>query len=383
MNRLLLWIAICISLSSCTNWPSIGYFENTTKHTKERIEFKQHYNYLNLHFSVANLRGAQTCTPAYVKTVENINSRVEKAIAVEDPRDIKIEMAILEKNITNLVVQLNRMTSSTNCAQPARLLTSNFVHPLIYQLDLLLYCGPQFEEGNAILTEEYKVCLRQVSFLLLDNPDIIIEYTKYRLFEKTISPKTAQSNMNYTNNIVTHNVATIVDKENEKLGNSIINSTVNPNDEDYNDIMRQYLLFEQVPSVSVQQISRLKLDLDQEHNPVQIHEVDTIDAGHKKSQLSAVDDYATSLEDVELLNLRTDVILGYVLSITADPQRHKVINEDLRLSSTTSVTPVISTILWQSKSSNQDVDHKVKNWRFLLNEGELFSDSSLPKGVAL
>lgn len=377
MNRLLLWIAMCISLSSCTNWPKIGYFENTTKHTQERIQFKQHYNYLNLHFSVANLRGAQTCTPAYAKTVANINSRVEKAIAVEDPKDIKIEMAILEKNITNLIVHLNRMTSSTNCAQPSRLLSSTFVHPLIYQLDLLLYCGPQFEEGNAILTEEYKVCLRQVSFLLLDNPEIIIEYTKYRLFENRISQKTAQSNINYTNNIVTHNVTSIVDKESENLA-----ATVNENDEDYNDIMRQYLLFEQVPSVSVQQISRLQLDLEQVHNPIQIHEIATTDARQNQAQLSTVDDYATSLKDVELLNLRTDVILDYVLNITTDPQRHKVIYEDLRLSSTTSVTPVISTLLWQSKH-NQDVDHKVKNWRFLLNEDELFSDASLPKGVAL
>ncbi|WP_017222216.1 hypothetical protein [Moritella dasanensis] len=377
MNRLLLWTAICIFLSSCTNWPSVGYFENTTKHTEERIQFKQHYDYLNLHFSVANLRGAQTCTPAYVKTVENINSRVEKAIAVEDPRDVKIEIAILEKNITNLIVHLNRVSSNTNCAQPPRLFTSSFVHPLIYQLDLLLYCAPQFEEGNATLTEEYKVCLRQVSFLLLDNPEIIIEYTKYRLFENSISPKKSQSNINYTNNIVTHNVTTIVDKESENLA-----VTVNQNDEDYNDIMRQYLLFEQVPGVSVQQISRSQLDLDQVHNPVQIHEIAATDARQNQPQLSTVDDYATSLKDVELLNLRTDVILDYVLNITADPQRHKVIYEDLRLSSATSITPVISTLLWQSKH-NQDVDHKVKNWRFLLNEDELFSDASLPKGVAL
>ncbi|MFT5806959.1 MAG: hypothetical protein ACI9LG_001232 [Moritella dasanensis] len=377
MNRLLLWTAICISLSSCTNWPSIGYFENTTNHTEERIQFKQHYAYLNLHFSVANLRGAQMCTPAYVKTVENINSRVEKAIAVEDPRDVKIEIAILEKNITNLIVHLNRVTSNTNCAQPPRLLTSSFVHPLIYQLDLLLYCTPQFEEGNATLTEEYKVCLRQVSFLLLDNPDIVIEYTKYKLFEHSSSPTVELSKINYNNAIVNHNVATTVDKESE-----ILDITDNQNDDDYNEIMRQYLLFDQVPSVSVQQISRLQLNIVQEHSPVQIHQTDTSTELHKQAPKYVESGYATSLETVELLNLRTDVILDYVSNITADRQRHKIVFEDLRLSVIKSVTPVISTILWQSKG-NKDVNHKVKNWRFLLNEGELFSDAALPKGVAL
>ncbi|MFT7684391.1 MAG: hypothetical protein ACI935_003919 [Moritella dasanensis] len=377
MNRLLLWTAICIFLSSCTNWPSVGYFENTTIHTEERIQFKQHYDYLNLHFSVANLRGAQTCTPAYVKTVENINSRVEKAIAVEDPRDVKIEIAILEKNITNLILHLNRVTSNTNCAQPPRLVTSNFVHPLIYQLDLLLYCAPQFEEGNATLTEEYKVCLRQVSFLLLDNPDIVIEYTKYQLFEHSSSPTVELSKINYNNAIVNHNVVATVDKKSE-----ILDITDNQNDDDYNEIMRQYLLFDQVPSVSVQQISRLQLNIVQEHRPVQIHQTDTSTGVHRQAPKYAESDYATSLETVELLNLRTDVILDYVSSITADQQRHKITYEDLRLGVIKSVTPVISTILWQPKG-NLDVNHKVKNWRFLLNDGELFSDAALPKGVAL
>ncbi|PKH06556.1 hypothetical protein [Moritella sp. Urea-trap-13] len=377
MNRLLLWTAICVFLSSCTNWPSEGYFENTTIHTEERIQFKQHYDYLNLHFSVANLRGAKTCTPAYVKTVENINSRVEKAIFVEDPQDIKVEIAILEKNITNLIVYLNRISSHTNCAQPPRLLTANFVHPLIYQLDLLLYCSPQFEVGSAILTEEYKVCLRQVSFLLLDNPDIVIEYTKYQLFENSASAKVGQSNINYSKAIVTHNVTTVVVKTSE-----IMAVTDNRRDDDYNEIMRQYLLFDQVPSVNVQQVSRLQLNIEKEHTPVQIHETVTANESLRNTNQLAENDYATSLDDVELLNLRTDVILNYVSSITADPQRYKVIYEDLRLGTVTSLTPVISTLMWQSQG-NKDADHKVKHWRFLLSEGELFSDAALPKGVAL
>ncbi|QFI37730.1 hypothetical protein FR932_07630 [Moritella marina ATCC 15381] len=376
MNKLLLGIAMCLSLSlsACTNWPDEGYFTDLGAHTEERVLFKQHYDYLNLHLSVANLRGAQACIPAYVKTVNNINSRVAKSIEVEDPQDIKVEIAILEKHITNLVVQLNQVTSNTNCAQPSRILTSNFVHPLIYQLDLLLYCAPQFETGNAILTAEYKACLRQVSFLLLDNPKIVVEYTKYKLFENTVNKKSAQSNLNYNDAIVIHDMDTIVDDNAQPMEED-------KGVDDYNEIMRQYLLFEQVPSVNVEQLSRLQINIEQ-HTPVQIHEIDTSNEQIIFSNKLAVNTYATSLDDVELLNLRTDAIFNYLLNITAEPLRHKVLYEDLRRDAITSSTPIISTLMWQSEA-NQDVNHKVKDWRFLLNEGEQFNDASLFKGIAL
>jgi len=376
MNKLLLWIAICMSLSACTNWPKEGYFDTIAVHTEERIHFKQHYDYLNLHFSVANLRGAETCIPAYVKKVENINSRVEKSISVEDLEDVKVEMAILEQNITDLVVHLNRISSNTNCAQPPHLVASNFVHPLIYQLDLLLYCAPQFEENSVIMTELYKVCLRQVSFLLLDNPKIVIEYTKYKLFEDTTNPKIEELKLNYSKNIVVHNVDAIIDSSSEGLAVSDKSS-----DEDYNEIMRQYLLFDQVPSVNVQQLSRSQLNIDQEHAPVQIHEIQISNTDTNFNN-DVVEGFATSLDDVELLNLRIDAILNYVSSLAANVQQNKIVYEELRLGATPSLTPVISTLIWQSKN-NKDVDHKVKNWRFLLNDGESFSDAALPKGVAL
>lgn len=378
MNKLLLWMAIGVFLSSCTNWPREGYFDNTKRHTDERIQFKQHYDYLNLHFSVANLRGAQTCTPAYVKAVEKINSRVEKAIAVEDPQDIKIEIAILEKKITDLIVYLNRVTSNTNCAQPSRLLTSTFVHPLTYQLDLLLYCAPQFEADSAILTEQYKVCLRQVGFLLLENPEIIIEYTKYNLFEHGINPQDAESKISYSNTIVTHHIDAIITHDIE----AIVDNTQadKEGDENYNDVMRQYLLFDQVPSVNVQQLSRLQLNIEQEHTPIQIHEIQP--SNLEEPKYYAEGHYATSLDDVDLLNLRTDAIFSYVSNLIANVKQNKIIYEALRMDVTPTLTPVISTLMWQIKS-NKNVDHKVKNWRFLLSEGELFSDTALPKGVTL
>ena len=374
MNKLLLWIAICMSLSACTNWPKEGYFDNVAIHTEERIYFKQHYDYLNLHFSVANLRGAKTCIPAYVKKVESINSRVEKSISVEDLENVKVEMAILEQHITDLIVNLNTTSSNTNCAQPLQLFTSNFVHPLIYQLDLLLYCAPQFEEGNAIMTELYKVCLRQVSFLLLDNPKIVIEYTKYNLLKDPTSPKIDALTINYSKNIVVHNVDTIIDSSSEGIAVSAKSS-----DEDYNDIMRQYLLFDQIPSVNVQQLSRSQLIIEQQHTPAQIHE---IRLSNTKPHNYAEGRFATSLVNVELLNLRTDVILNYVSGLAANPTQNKVVYEELRLGATPPLAPVISTLIWQSKN-NKEVDHKVKNWRFLLNNGELFSDAALPKGVTL
>jgi len=374
MNKLLLWIAICMSLSACTNWPNEGYFDTVALHTEERIHFKQHYNYLNLHFSVANLRGAKTCIPAHVKKIEDINSRVEKSISVEDPENVKVEMVILEQNITDLVVHLNKVSSNTNCAQPPNLLTSNFVHPLIYQLDLLLYCAPQFDEGSAVMTALYKVCLRQVSFLLLDNPQIVIQYTKYKLLEGINTPKIEDLKINYNNNIVVHNVEAIVDSPSD-----VIAVSDKRPDQDYNEIMRQYLLFDQIPSVSVQQLSQLELNIEQEHNPIQIHEVQL---ANSKSNNDDLEEFSTSLVDVELLNLRTDAILNYVSSLATDLQQNKVVYEELRVGITPPSKPVISTLFWQSKN-NKDVDHKVKNWRFLLKDGELFSDAMLPKGVAL
>ncbi|GIC79600.1 hypothetical protein [Moritella sp. F3] len=377
MNKLLLWIAMCISLSACTNWPNEGYFTDIGTHSEERALFQQHYDYLNLHLSVANLRGAEMCIPAYVKTVNNINSRVEKSIAVEDPQNINVELAIFEKHITNLIVQLNEVSSHTNCAQPPRILTSNFVHPLIYQLDLLLYCAPQFETGNAILTDEYKVCLRQFSFLLLDNPKIVVEYTKYKLFESKDKKTNTQTNVNYNNAIVTHDINTVVDENTSR-----VDTEKNEGVEDYNEIMRQYLLFEQVPSVSVEQISSLQINIEQQHTPVQIHEIDTSNEQVSLTNKLAENDYATNLDDVELLNLRTDAIFNYLVNITAEPLRHKVIYENLRRDAMRSSTPIISTLMWQSEA-NKDVNHKVKDWRFLLNEGEQFTDASLPKGIAL
>ncbi|WP_293135453.1 hypothetical protein [Moritella sp.] len=374
MNKLLLWIAISMSLSACTNWPKEGYFDNVARHTEERIYFKQHYDYLNLHFSVANLRGAKTCIPAYVKKVERINSRVEKSISVEDLKHVKVEITILEQHITDLIVHLNSTSSNTNCAQPPQLFTSNFVHPLIYQLDLLLYCAPQFEEGNAIMTELYKVCLRQVSFLLLDNPKIVIQYTKYKLLKDPTSPNIDALTINYSKNIVVHNVDTIIDSSSE-----VIAVSAKRNDEDYNDIMRQYLLFDQVPSVNVQLLSRSQLIIEQQHTPVQIHEIriaNTMPNNYAEGR------FAASLGDAELLNLRTDVILNYVSSLAANPNQNKVIYEELRLGATPPLAPVISTLIWQSEN-NKEVDHKVKNWRFLLNSGELFSDAALPKGITL
>jgi len=377
MNKLMLWVAICVSFSACTNWPQEGYFENTITHTEVRVEFKQHYSYLNLHFAVANLRGAKKCTPAYVKVVENINSRVEKVIAVEDPRDIKIEMAILERHITDLVVNLNRVSASTNCAQPPRLFTSNFVHPLTYQLDLLLYCAPQFEVDSAVLTELYKVCLRQVSLLLLDNPDVVIEYTKYKLFESRGKAIAEDPNINYNQGIVFHDVSTTVDVNNE-----FKDTLNNRNDEAYNDLMRKYLIFEQVPSVSVQQLSKLEFNIEEEHTPALVHEIQSSsDVNHEQKHNPDVE-YATNLDDVALFNLRTDTILNYVSDLTANEQKNNVIYEDLRLDVTPPKAPVISTLMWQSES-NKKVNHKVKNWRFLLTEGELFSDAELPKGFAL
>ncbi len=373
----MLWVAICVSFSACTNWPQEGYFENTITDTEVRVEFKQHYSYLNLHFAVANLRGAKKCTPAYVKVVENINSRVEKVIAVEDPRDIKIEMAILERHITDLVVNLNRVSASTNCAQPPRLFTSNFVHPLTYQLDLLLYCAPQFEVDSAVLTELYKVCLRQVSLLLLDNPDVVIEYTKYKLFESRGKPIAEDPNINYNQGIVFHDVSTTVDVNNE-----FKDTLNNRNDEAYNDLMRKYLIFEQVPSVSVQQLSKLEFNIEEEHTPALVHEIQSSsDVNHEQKYNPDVE-YATNLDDVALFNLRTDTILNYVSDLTANEQKNNVIYEDLRLDVTPPKAPVISTLMWQSES-NKKVNHKVKNWRFLLTEGELFSDAELPKGFAL
>ncbi|KXO08277.1 hypothetical protein AKG98_1873 [Moritella sp. JT01] len=377
MNKLMLWISICVSFSACTNWPRQGYFENTTIHTEERVQFKQHYSYLNLHVSVANLRGAKKCTPAYVKAVENINSRVEKAIAVEDPQDIKIEMAILERNITDLIVNLNRVSANTNCAQPPRSFTSNFVHPLTYQLDLLLYCAPQFEVDSAVLTALYKVCLRQISFLLLDNPDVEIEYTKYKLFESRGNPIGDGSNINYNQSLVFHDVSTIVDVNNE------FKDTLNDrDDEDYNDDMRKYLIFDQVPSVSVQQLSKLEFNIEQEHTPVLVHEIQSSNDVNHESKYNPEVEYATNLDDVALLNLRTDAILNYVSDLTANEQKNNVIYEELRLGVTPPTAPVITTLMWLSES-NKKVNHKVKDWRFLLTEGELFSDAKLPKGLAL
>ncbi len=377
MNKLLLWIAICVSFSACTNWPQEGYFESTTIHAEERIQFKLHYAYLNLHFSVANLRGAKTCTPAYVKAVENINSRVEKAIAVEDPQDIKVEMAVLEYNITDLIINLNRVSANTNCALPLRSLASNFIHPLTYQLDLLLYCAPQFETGNAVLTELYKVCLRQVSFLLLDNPDVVIEYTKYKLFESRARPIDAGSNVNYNQEVIFHDVGTIVD-----VNNGIKDTLNEHNDEDYNDVMRQYLIFDQIPSVNVQQIDKLEFNIDQEHTPVLVHEIQSSNDDNHKSKNNAEVEYATNLDDVALFNLRTDTILNYVSELTANEQRNNVIYEELRLDLIPPTSPVVTTFMWLSES-NKKVNHKVKDWRFLLTEGELFSDAALPKGLAL
>ena len=374
MKQLLLWIAICMSLSACTNWPKEGYFDNVARHTKERIYFKQHYDYLNLHFSVAKLRGAKTCIPAYVKKVERINSRVDKSISIEDLKHVKVEIAILEQHITDVIVHLNSTSSNTNCALPPQLLTSNFVHPLIYQLDLLLYCAPQFEEGNAIMTELYKVCLRQVSFLLLDNPKIIIQYTKYKLLKEPTSPNIDALTINYSKNILVHNVDTIIDRSSE-----VIAVSAKSNDEDYDDIMRQYLLFDQVPSVNVQLLSQSQLIIEQQHTPAQIHE---IRISNTKPNNYAEGEFATSLGNVELLNLRTDVILNYVSSLAANPNQNKVAYEELRLGAIPPLAPVISTLIWQSKN-NKEVDHKVKNWRFLLNNGELFSDAALPKGVTL
>ncbi len=373
----MLWVAICVSFSACTNWPRQGYFENTTIHTEERVQFKQHYSYLNLHFSVANLRGAEKCTPAYVKAVENISSRVEKAIAVEDPQDIKIEMAILERNITDLIVNLNRVSANTNCAQPPRSFTSNFVHPLTYQLDLLLYCAPQFEVDSAVLTALYKVCLRQVSFLLLDNPDVVIEYTKYKLFESRGKPIGEASNLNYNQGIVFHDVSTTVDVNNE------FKDRLNDhNDEDYNNVMRKYLIFDQVPSASVQQLSKLEFNIEQEHTPVLVHEIQSSNDVNRESKYNLEAEFATNLDDVALFNLRTDAILNYVSELTANEQKNNVIYEELRLGVTPPTAPVITTLMWLSES-NKKVNHKVKNWRFLLTEGELFSDAKLPKGLAL
>jgi len=375
MNKLLLWIAICLFLSACTNWPSEGYFNDTTRYTEERIQFKQHYEYLNLHFSVANLRGAERCSPAHVKVVKNINSRVKKAIAVEDPQAINVELSILEKNITDLVINLNRVSANTNCAQPPRLLTSNFVHPLTYQLDLLLYCAPQFEEGNAILTDIYEVCLRQVGFLLLDNPDVVVEYTKYKLFKNPMTEKVAESAISFNQDIVVHNLDAVVDIKDQQLDFS-------DSDEDYNEAMRKYLLFDQVPSVNVQQLSRLQLNLEQQHTPAQIQQVQVSNAANVKSKVFPEAASALSLVDVELLNLRTDVILNYVTNLTADELKSNVIYEELSLDAIPPTDPVITTLMWQSMS-NKDVDHKVKNWRFLLSEYELFSDAALPQGLTL
>ncbi|MDX2321854.1 MAG: hypothetical protein QNK26_14805, partial [Moritella sp.] len=238
MNKLLLWIAICMFLPACTNWPKEGYFDDITAHTEQRVQFEQHYNYLNLHLSVANLRGAQSCTPAFAKAVDKINSRVEKAIAVADPRDINAELAILENKITVLIVNLNRATANTNCALPPRLFSANFVHPLTYQLDLLLYCGQQFEQDSAVLTELYKVCLRQASFMLLSSPKVVIEYTKYQLFENTPDPFTDEPKVNFSQDIVVHNLDTIVDVNTAATDPTTV-------DDDYNEAMRKYLLFDQ------------------------------------------------------------------------------------------------------------------------------------------
>ncbi|SQD77505.1 hypothetical protein [Moritella yayanosii] len=374
MNKLLLWTAICMSLSACTNWPQEGYFDNIAIHTEERIYFKQHYDYLNLHFSVANLRGAKPCVPAYVKKVENINSRVEKSISVEDLKHVKVEMAILERHITDLIVNLNNTSSNTNCAQPLHSFTSHVVHPLIYQLDLLLYCAPQFEEGNAIMTKLYKVCLRQVSFLLLDNPNIVIEYTKYKLLKDPKNKKIEALTINYNKNIVVHNAAAMIESSSE--GTAVSDKS---SDEDYNEIMRQYLLFDQVPSLNVQQLSRSQLIIEQQHIPTQIHE---IRISNIKPNDYAEGRFTTSLDNVELLNLRTDVIFNHVSGLAANPNQNKVIYEELKFGARPPLAPVISTLIWQSKN-NKDVDLKVKNWRFLLKKGELFSDAALPKGVTL
>lgn len=376
MYKLLLWIAICVSLSACTNWPREGYFENTVQHTEKRIQFQQQYEYLNLHLSVANLRGAKTCTPGYVKVVNNINSRVEKAIAVEDPQDINIEIAILEQNITDLIVNLNRVSGNTNCAQPSRLSAQNFVHPLTYQLDLLLYCAPQFEEGTAVMTALYKVCLRQVSFLLLDNPDIVIEYTKYKLFEPALEIPDSEYNTLYNQDVVIHDLDAIIEDS------QVRNENIGSDDKEYNDVMRKYLLFDQIPSVDVQQLSELTITIEEEHTPVLVQEVSTSKGDEFKPAYNREVSYATTLKNVELLNSRTDAIINYVANLTSNEQKSNIIYEDLKLDVKPPSSPIITTVMWQSKS-NKDVDHKVKNWRFLLSEGELFSDATLPKGIAL
>jgi len=238
-----------------------------------------------------------------------------------------------------------------------------------------LYCAPQFEEGNAVLTDMYEVCLRQVGFLLLDNPDVVVEYTKYKLFKNTMIGKVAESAINFNQDIVVHNIDTVVDIKNQRLD-------LSDSDEDYNEVMRKYLLFDQVPSVSIQQLSRLELNLEQQHTPAQIHQVQVSNAAYVKPKVSPEAAYALSLVDVELLNLRTDVILNYVTSLTADELKSNVIYEELRLDATPPSDPVITTLMWQSMS-NKEVDHKVKNWRFLLTEYELFSDAALPQGLTL
>ena len=256
-------------------------------------------------------------------------------------------------------------------------MTSNFVHPLTYQLDLLLYCAPQFEVDSAVLTALYKVCLRQVSFLLLDNPDVEIEYTKYKLFKSRGKPIDDGSNVNYNQGIVFHDVSTTVDVNNE------FKDTLNGHDdEDYNDVMREYLIFDQVPSVSVQQLSKLEFNIDQEHTPVLVHEIQPSNDVNHESKSNPEVEYATNLDNVALFNLRTDTILSYVTGLTANEQKNNVIYEELRIGVTPPTDPVITTIMWLSES-NKKVNHKVKDWRFLLTEGELFSDAKLPKGLAL
>lgn len=367
----LLWIVFCLCFTGCTYWPQQGYLTEGVLPT-DRTNLQIRFDYLNQHLNIAEYRGANSCVPAHLRHIQLIQSRVQKSILLEDVIHREQALNSYEKHVALLINNLDFLAGQTNCAI-TELDDSNIaVHPLTYQFDMLLNCETQFVDNSTLITPMYQICLRQAGLLLDKFNDVKISFTQYQFAanDKQHMPNKAES---YA--IISHQLQ----PENAKIST---------NNTEINDLERSYIAhkinqFIQAPETENFQISQSQIKLVKEHQPAIVIEQDQLLRNDTTSDSIDVDiDIQAYKEQVNLYNLRVDEITE-LLRLGSLSTAKIIINQE-QIAERLLVMPerVISTLLWQSARTER-TDIQVKNWRFLLDGGALFSDQSLPQGLRL
>nr|WP_086940417.1 OmpA family protein [Thaumasiovibrio occultus] len=158
-----------ILLSGCSQWDDTRYPHNT----QNDLALVQQVEYLALEIQILANRGARTCLPGQLQTLERIYMKAEQEASSGFEKDAQVTLVDAQEQVHLITHQLDWLEEHTQClvrsteAQERR------------QLMMYFAIDNQFATDRTQLLPDYEKALQHAAAILARHPDWFITLTGY------------------------------------------------------------------------------------------------------------------------------------------------------------------------------------------------------------